>query len=82
MIDLDHFKQINDQHGHAMGDAVLCRVSSLLAQHMRTSDLCCRYGGEEFLLFLPDMGLDAVCGGAGAGAGAADRRTAAAAAAG
>ena len=61
LIDLDHFKQINDQHGHAMGDAVLCRVSTLLAQHTRTSDLCCRYGGEEFLLFLPDMGLDAVC---------------------
>ena len=60
LIDLDHFKQINDHYGHAMGDEVLCRVSSLLSQHMRTSDLCCRYGGEEFLLFLPDMGLEAV----------------------
>lgn len=59
LIDLDHFKQINDQHGHAAGDAVLCQVSALLLQHMRSSDICCRWGGEEFLLVLPGVGLEA-----------------------
>ncbi len=59
LIDLDHFKQINDSHGHAAGDAVLYRVSALLLQHMRSSDICCRWGGEEFLLVLPGVGLDA-----------------------
>ncbi len=58
LVDLDHFKHINDRFGHRMGDEVLCRVSALLSQRMRTSDLCCRYGGEEFLLFLPEVGLE------------------------
>ncbi|MBH1986902.1 MAG: diguanylate cyclase [Burkholderiales bacterium] len=59
IIDLDHFKLINDQHGHSAGDEVLRQVSLLLLQSMRSSDICCRYGGEEFLLVLPGVELDA-----------------------
>lgn len=59
LIDLDHFKQINDRHGHAAGDEVLRQISALLLQNMRSSDICCRWGGEEFLLVLPGLGLDA-----------------------
>lgn len=57
LIDLDLFKQINDRFGHAAGDEVLCQIAALLLQSMRPSDICCRYGGEEFLLVLPGMGL-------------------------
>ncbi|WP_375213780.1 diguanylate cyclase [Aquabacterium sp.] len=59
LIDLDHFKQINDAHGHAVGDEVLRQVAELLQQDTRSSDICCRYGGEEFLLVLPAMSLEA-----------------------
>jgi diguanylate cyclase (GGDEF)-like protein len=54
MIDLDHFKQINDTHGHEAGDLVLAKVAALLRRHIRDSDIACRYGGEEFVLILPD----------------------------
>ena len=50
MLDLDHFKQVNDIHGHAAGDAVLVQTARLLKQCMRTSDYVVRWGGEEFLL--------------------------------
>ncbi|MEH6548694.1 MAG: diguanylate cyclase [Pseudomonadales bacterium] len=53
MIDLDHFKQINDLHGHAHGDAVLVRVSELLRDSLRLTDVLARWGGEEFLVLLP-----------------------------
>ena len=59
LIDLDHFKQVNDRYGHSMGDEVLRQVSAMLGQEMRSSDICCRYGGEEFLLVLPQVGQDA-----------------------
>jgi diguanylate cyclase (GGDEF)-like protein len=53
MLDLDLFKSINDTYGHAAGDACLVWLARLLQQHIRRSDILCRYGGEEFLLVLP-----------------------------
>jgi diguanylate cyclase (GGDEF)-like protein/PAS domain S-box-containing protein len=53
-LDIDGFKLINDQYGHAAGDACLVRLADLLQNYIRTSDIACRYGGEEFLLVLPD----------------------------
>jgi diguanylate cyclase (GGDEF)-like protein len=52
MIDLDHFKQVNDTYGHLNGDAVLAELASLLTSGARESDVCARYGGEEFALIL------------------------------
>ena len=54
MADVDHFKRFNDIHGHAAGDAVLVQVGNFLRTHVRSSDVSCRYGGEEFLLVLPE----------------------------
>jgi len=58
LLDIDHFKQVNDRFGHAVGDQVLVRLGQMLQQMSRREDLACRYGGEEFLLLLPGMGLD------------------------
>ena len=58
MIDLDHFKQVNDTYGHAAGDRMLCEVASLLNHTIRSSDIACRYGGEEFVLVLPEANLE------------------------
>lgn len=55
MIDVDHFKKVNDNHGHAGGDEVLKMLSALFLEKVRTTDVACRYGGEEFLLLLPGM---------------------------
>jgi diguanylate cyclase len=54
MVDLDYFKQINDTHGHHAGDTVLEAVSAYLAANLRRYDQVCRYGGEEFVLMLPN----------------------------
>jgi diguanylate cyclase (GGDEF)-like protein len=54
MIDLDHFKQVNDTLGHLNGDAVLAELASILSSGLRESDVCARYGGEEFALILPE----------------------------
>lgn len=54
MLDLDHFKKINDTYGHATGDAVLRAVAATIQGRMRLSDICCRYGGEEMLVLIPD----------------------------
>jgi diguanylate cyclase (GGDEF)-like protein len=53
MIDIDHFKQINDAHGHVVGDRVLADMGRLLRKLGRSSDLICRYGGEEFMVLMP-----------------------------
>jgi two-component system cell cycle response regulator len=53
MLDIDHFKRINDTHGHDVGDAVLREVAGVLRQATRTDDLVARYGGEEFVVALP-----------------------------
>lgn len=58
MLDLDHFKHINDQQGHDAGDRVLVGISQMLAQACRASDLLARWGGEEFILLLPDTNLE------------------------
>jgi len=57
MIDLDHFKRVNDEHGHAVGDSVLTTMSSLLRAVTRDSDMAVRLGGEEFLLILTNTAL-------------------------
>jgi diguanylate cyclase (GGDEF)-like protein/PAS domain S-box-containing protein len=56
MVDIDHFKSINDNHGHPVGDKVLQKVSGILRASLRDSDAVCRYGGEEFCLILPETG--------------------------
>lgn len=57
LVDIDHFKRVNDVHGHAMGDKVLEAVASTIKQNLRTSDLAIRWGGEEVLVCLPDTDL-------------------------
>ena len=59
LIDLDHFKRLNDSHGHAAGDIVLRHVAQLLAANVRAVDVAGRYGGEEFLVLLPETDVDA-----------------------
>lgn len=58
MIDLDHFKKLNDEHGHAMGDAVLAEAASAILASIRPCDIACRYGGEELVVLLPDCSLE------------------------
>ncbi|MDQ7016119.1 MAG: GGDEF domain-containing protein, partial [Gammaproteobacteria bacterium] len=58
MVDLDHFKRINDRFGHHVGDEVLCFAAHQFKKGMRTSDLVGRWGGEEFLLLLPESGAE------------------------
>lgn len=58
LVDLDHFKQVNDRHSYAVGDEVLVRFTAILRENARTSDVVVRYGGEEFLLVMPQTTLE------------------------
>jgi diguanylate cyclase (GGDEF)-like protein len=60
MIDIDHFKKINDTYGHAVGDAVIRSVADTLRANVQDPDILCRYGGEEFAILTTDAGLDPV----------------------
>jgi diguanylate cyclase (GGDEF)-like protein len=61
MIDLDGFKQVNDRHGHAVGDLVLRNVGKLVRESVRVNDIAGRYGGEELCVVLPATGLEGAC---------------------
>ena len=58
MLDLDHFKLVNDNYGHVAGDEVLMALAELLKKGARESDLICRYGGEEFAAIMPSMSAE------------------------
>jgi diguanylate cyclase (GGDEF)-like protein len=59
MLDIDHFKALNDRHGHLLGDDVLRSIATLLKENLRSADVACRWGGEEFLIILSGTGLTA-----------------------
>jgi diguanylate cyclase (GGDEF)-like protein len=58
LVDLDHFKGVNDEYGHQQGDVVLARFGRLLVESLREPDVACRYGGEEFAVILPETDPD------------------------
>ena len=58
MLDIDHFKQYNDNHGHDVGDMIITEIASLLQSKLRDNDIACRYGGEEFILIMPGAPMD------------------------
>ena len=58
MLDIDFFKKVNDEYGHIAGDQTLINLSQLIKQQLRKIDFCCRFGGEEFVICLPDTELE------------------------
>lgn len=58
MIDIDYFKHFNDTYGHTMGDELLQRLGQFLQSHIRAEDIACRYGGEEFILIMPNASVE------------------------
>ena len=58
ILDIDHFKRVNDAYGHGVGDLVLQNIAQLLLQAIRSSDQACRWGGEEFVVLLDDCTLE------------------------
>lgn len=61
ILDIDHFKLVNDKYGHTTGDAVLADFAAILKGSFRSSDVLARYGGEEFVLLMPHTGVPAAC---------------------
>ena len=59
MVDIDHFKRVNDRYGHDAGDKVLARIGSVLSHNLRQPDAVGRWGGEEFLVIVPNNGAEA-----------------------
>ncbi len=57
MLDIDHFKRVNDAHGHDVGDLALVHLAAVARSVLRDTDVICRYGGEEFVVILPDSGI-------------------------
>lgn len=58
LVDIDYFKKVNDTHGHAVGDEVLRKISSIFRDSIRATDLAARYGGEEFAVMMPEIALE------------------------
>ncbi|NNF15566.1 MAG: GGDEF domain-containing protein, partial [Gammaproteobacteria bacterium] len=58
MLDIDHFKSINDNYGHQVGDDVIVTLANAIGKTFRSADLCCRYGGEEFVIIMPDASTE------------------------
>lgn len=61
LLDIDHFKRVNDTHGHIIGDAVLRHLSAIVMEHIRRDDIFARVGGEEFAIVLPETELEDAC---------------------
>jgi len=75
LVDIDHFKRVNDDYGHAVGDAVLRTIAQQLRQGIREGDIACRYGGEELVLLLPECTAADACARAEAIRGALESAT-------
>jgi len=58
MLDIDNFKNVNDTYGHAVGDKVIIAIADILREHTRGTDTVCRYGGEEYIILVPDIDMD------------------------
>lgn len=58
IMDIDHFKSINDTHGHDVGDAVLCQFAKVITENSRNENIVCRWGGEEFVILMPESTID------------------------